>query len=175
MWVSSSSGETGEIMPAVFVSIGSNIDPERNIPSSLKHLEERFGRLTASSIYANPPVGFQGPCFYNLVVKFHTELSVDSVSLYLAEIEMRHDRTRAGGKFSSHTIDLDLLLYGDSILHEGKLRLPREDITRYAFVLEPLAEIAPDEKHPITGKTYQELWLAFDKTDWRPQRISLKE
>ena len=79
-------------------------------------------------------------------------------------IEERHGRTRNSQKFSSRTLDVDLILYGDVCLEEASLHLPRDEITRYAFVLEPLAEIAPEHRHPVTRKTYAELWANFDKT-----------
>jgi 2-amino-4-hydroxy-6-hydroxymethyldihydropteridine diphosphokinase len=160
-------------MPEVFLSLGSNIDKEIHIPAALRDLEERFGPLTVSGLYENEPVGFQGPPFHNLVAAFHTGLPVRTVAAILAEIEARHGRTREGGKFASHTLDIDLLLYGDLILDEGRIRLPRDDITRCAFVLEPLAEIAPHKKHPVSGATYAKLWAGFDKSGWQRKRIAL--
>jgi 2-amino-4-hydroxy-6-hydroxymethyldihydropteridine diphosphokinase len=81
----------------------------------------------------------------------------------LHAIEDRHGRRREGPRFSSRTLDIDLLLYGDRVLDEGKLQLPRDEITRHAFVLWPLAEIAPNERHPVLGVTYDELWRNFDR------------
>jgi 2-amino-4-hydroxy-6-hydroxymethyldihydropteridine diphosphokinase len=150
-------------MPEVFLSIGSNIDRERHIPSALRELERRFGTLAVSSVYETAAVGFEGPAFHNLVVGFETEHSIPEIAEILTEIEELHGRTRQCKKFSSRTLDLDLLLYGDAVLREGKLNLPRDEITRYAFVLEPLAEIAPDRRHPVTGQSYQALWAGFDK------------
>ncbi|MGX2041508.1 2-amino-4-hydroxy-6-hydroxymethyldihydropteridine diphosphokinase [Methylocaldum sp. MU1018] len=162
-------------MPDVFLSIGSNIEREKHIPSALKELEERMGPLTVSSIYESEAVGFEGGRFYNLVAAFTTELSVSDIAKTLSEIENHHGRTRDSKKFSSRTLDIDLILYGDEVLQEGKFALPREDITRYAFVLEPLAEIAPNRKHPVIGESYGELWAKFDKTgakQWRVGAVS---
>jgi len=162
-------------MPDVFLSIGSNIEREKHIPSALKELEERVGSLTVSSIYESEAVGFEGARFYNLVAGFFTELPVSDIAKILSEIESNHGRTRNCKKFSSRTLDIDLILYGDAVLQEGKLTLPREDITRYAFVLEPLAEIAPNRKHPVIGESYGELWAKFDKTgikQWRVGSVS---
>jgi len=162
-------------VPDVFVSIGSNIDRERNVVSALKALEEHFGRLSVSSFYESDAVGFEGDPFFNLVVSFSTPLSVGEVVHQLADIERRHGRARESRKFSARTLDLDLLLYGDEILHVGKLRLPREEITRYAFMLEPLAELAPARRHPMLGLTYAELWAAFDKRSVGQRRLNLFE
>ncbi len=98
-------------------------------------------------------------------------MPLPELSPIFTEIEEMHGRTRQCKKFSSRTLDIDLLLYGDVVLEEGKLKLPRDEITRYAFVLEPLAEIAPDHKHPVSGQRYADLWAAFDKTGLAQQRL----
>lgn len=168
--VSSSNGACVQFMVEVFVSIGSNIDRERNVASALRMLEEQFGPLQVSSIFESEAVGFEGDPFFNLVVGFSTALSVQEVVARLAAIEERHGRTRNSKKFSARTLDLDLLLYGDEIRHLGKLELPRKEITRYAFMLEPLAELEPSRTHPVLKKTYAELWAEYDKTALRQHR-----
>lgn len=151
-------------MPTGYISIGSNIDKEINISSSLKALTQAFGEIAISSIYETEPVGFVGDSFYNLVVRFDSPLSAKEVANLLRQIELDHGRTRESKKFSSRTLDLDLILYGDQIINDGRLQIPRDEIEHYAFVLEPLAEIAADQKHPINGKTFLELWQAFDNS-----------
>lgn len=158
-------------MPEVFLSLGSNIDRERNVPSALAELERRFGPMVVSSVYETGAVGFEGPPFHNLVAAFSTEIPVRELAAILAEIEEQHGRLRESTKFSSRTLDVDLILYGDLVITEGKLKLPRPEVTRYAFVLEPLAEIAPDGKHPVTGERYADLWARFDKSGLDQRRI----
>jgi 2-amino-4-hydroxy-6-hydroxymethyldihydropteridine diphosphokinase len=158
-------------MAEVFLSIGSNIDREAHIPSALAELEQRFGPLTVSSIYETAAVGFEGPPFHNLVVAFSTDLPVEKVAEILTDIEERHGRTRQCKKFSSRTLDIDLILYNDLVRREDKPNLPRDEIIRYAFVLEPLAEIAPNQRHPITGERYADLWARFDKSGLSQRRI----
>ena len=160
-------------MPTGYISIGSNIDKEANIPSSLEALTRTFGNLLTSSVYETEPVGFVGDSFYNLVVRFESDLTAKEVAKQLRQIELDHGRTRESQKFSARTLDLDLILYGDQIISDGRLQIPRDEIERYAFVLEPLAEIAPSEKHPISGKTYQELWQEFDKSGTQPIKVEL--
>ena len=160
-------------MPVGYISIGSNIDKETNIPSSLNALRQHLGEITVSSVYETEPVGFIGDSFYNLVVRFHSKLSAKEVAKTLRQIELEHGRSRDSQKFSSRTLDLDLILYGDQIISDGRLQIPRDEIERYAFVLEPLAEIAGDEKHPISSKSYRELWDHFDKSNLLRKIVAL--
>lgn len=159
-------------MPTGYISIGSNIERDQHIPSSLKALKQQFGELTLSSVYETAAVGFAGDAFYNLIVGFKADLSAKAVAKILREIELEHGRTRDCQKFSARTLDLDLILYGDLVLSDGRLQIPRDEIERYAFVLEPLAEIAPKLKHPIKHINYAELWRSFDKSALQQQRIN---
>ena len=155
-----------------YISIGSNIDKDKNILASLQALEHCFGQLTISSIYESEPVGFTGDNFYNLVVGFNSDLGVKEVARLLRQIELDNGRTRNCQKFSARTLDLDLILCDDLILNDGRLQIPRDEIERYAFVLEPLAEIAPTLKHPISHLSYAELWEKFDKTNLKQKRVT---
>lgn len=149
-------------MPRVFLSLGSNIDREHNIRSAVKALRERFGTLELSQVYESEAVGFEGDAFYNLVAVFDSDEDVHAINRALGGIEDSHGRDRSGPRFSSRTLDIDLLLYDDLVLDENGLRLPRGEITRNAFVLLPLAELAPEVRHPLDGRRYAELWAAFD-------------
>lgn len=162
-------------MAQVYVSVGSNIDRERNISAALQGLTELYGELQLSSVYASAAVGFDSEPFYNLVLGYTTDQSPQTVQAELHRIEDSLGRLRTGA-LSARTLDLDLLLYDDLVMSEGKLVLPREDITRYAFVLGPLAEIAATARHPVSGVTYADMWAAFDdskqaltRVDWPPQ------
>ncbi|MDO9212924.1 MAG: 2-amino-4-hydroxy-6-hydroxymethyldihydropteridine diphosphokinase [Methylococcales bacterium] len=154
-----------------YISIGSNIDKEIHIPASLRALERQFGTLTISSIYESDAVGFSGDAFHNLIVGFDSDLDVKTVAKQLRDIELDNGRTRNSQKFSARTLDLDLILYGDLIISDGRLQIPRDEIEKYAFVLEPLAEIAPTDIHPVSGINYAELWQQFDKTDLQQHKI----
>lgn len=154
-----------------YISIGSNIDKELHITASLRALEQHFGVLTVSSIYESDAVGFSGDAFHNLIVGFDSDLDVKAVAKQLRQIELDNGRTRDSQKFSARTLDLDLILYGDLIISDGRLQIPRDEIEKYAFVLEPLAEIAPAATHPVSGVSYGELWEKFDKTNLNQHKI----
>jgi len=157
-------------MAQVYVSIGSNIERERNIESALQALAAAYGDLQQSSVYQSAAVGFDSAPFYNLVVGFQTDASPQSVQETLHRIEDGHGRLRTAA-LAARTLDLDLLLYDDLVIQSGKLVLPRADIDRYAFVLGPLAEIAGDRRHPLSGIRYADMWSAFDTTGQELQRI----
>jgi 2-amino-4-hydroxy-6-hydroxymethyldihydropteridine diphosphokinase len=151
-------------MPQVFVSIGSNIERERHVRSALKALRERFGQLTVSRVFESEAVGFAGDDFFNLVVGFDTAATVWEVVACLRDIELAHARDRRAPRFSSRTLDLDLLLYGDLVMEAQGVKLPREEINHYAFVLGPLAEIAGEMRNPRNGRRFADLWREFDQT-----------
>ena len=160
-----------KFVPDCFISVGSNIDKELYVPASLHALEHLFGKLLVSSVYESEPVGFSGDSFYNLVVGFNSGLPITEILQNLKQIESENGRIRNGQKFSAHTLDLDLILYGDLTVTQGNVQIPRQDIEIYAFVLEPLAEIAPDLKHPLLSISYKNLWENFSKTDLKQKRI----
>jgi len=159
-------------MPTVFVSIGSNIDRENNIRAGINALKQQFGELTLSSVYEADAVGFNGDPFLNLMVSFKTTRPPSDVDSLLDHIEKQNGRTSEQKKFNPRTLDLDLILYDDYISEDPGLEVPRSEITRYAFVLEPLAEIAGHLKHPILNIRYDELWRSFDKQNIIQQRIN---
>lgn len=159
-------------MITVYVSVGSNIDREAHIRAGIAAMRIHFGELTLSTVYEADAVGFDGDPFLNLIVAFKTELSPKEVDLLLDKIEKDNGRTPDQKKFNPRTLDLDLTLYGDYISEDPTLEIPRSEITRYAFVLEPLAEIAGGLKHPVLNKTYAELWQLFDSSKVTQKPIS---
>lgn len=161
-------------MARVWISLGSNIEREHNIRAALHDLQGEFGSLLISPVYESEAVGFSGDAFYNLVVGIDTDRPVQELMTRFRAIESAHGRTREGGGFASRTLDIDLLTYGDAVISVQGTRLPRDEITRYAFVLLPLSELAGDSVHPELGETYQALWARFDQTAQRLWPIPFK-
>ena len=148
-------------MARAYLSLGSNLDSERNIASALDALRARFGTLIVSPTYRTAAVGFDGPDFLNLAVGLDTDLPPQELDDWLHALEDRHGRDRSGPRFSSRTLDVDLLLYDDLALRgERNLELPRPELARHAFVLQPMADIAPDLIHPTLGRSLGALWRA---------------
>lgn len=149
-------------MATVYLGLGSNIDPEKNLGLAVRELRARYGELDISTVYRSAAVGFDGDDFLNLVVRLWSD---DTALEICEEIERLHNlsgRVRGSEKWGSRPLDIDLLLYNDLIVDEPPVRVPRSDILEYSFVLRPLAELAPDIVHPVTGKTMLEIWQDFD-------------
>lgn len=150
-------------MSYIYISIGSNINREYHVKHGLTELAKAFGALTLSSLYESKAVGFDGSDFYNMVVGVETSQSVEDVAKILRNIEFEYGREQQAKKFSPRTLDLDLLLYDELVLNTPA-QIPRDEITKNAFVLWPLAEIAENLKHPVINQSYGQLWNDFDKT-----------
>jgi 2-amino-4-hydroxy-6-hydroxymethyldihydropteridine diphosphokinase len=168
-------------MTAIYLSLGSNVERHKNITAALDALTVLFGALQISTVYESKSVGFDGSNFFNLVVGADTELSVSELSDTLKHIEDANGRKRNGPKFSPRTLDIDILTYGDFVGIEHGIEVPRAEITKNAFVLLPLAEIAAEVLHPQLQKSYRELWSGYDQTsqslwaidfEWRGKKIS---
>ncbi len=160
-------------MSRVYISIGSNIEAEKHVRLAVTELRRHYTEVRLSSVYESEAVGFKGDNFLNMVAGVDTDESVQTVSAVLHAIEDQHGRLRNGPRFSARTLDLDLLLYDDMICHEDGLQIPRDEITKNAFVLWPLAELDPHYRHPVGGQSMAELWDNYDRTSQRLWPIEL--
>ena len=163
-------------MTAVFVAAGSNIEPVANLRRALDVLVRHYPALRCSRAYRNAAVGFEGEDFVNLVVAFETDDGIREVLAQLHAAEAACGRERDAPKWAPRSMDLDVLLYGSMVTDEPGLVLPRPDLVRRAYMLGPMAELAPDLVHPTSGATMRELWESFDRNahqirpmdlDWR--------
>jgi 2-amino-4-hydroxy-6-hydroxymethyldihydropteridine diphosphokinase len=158
-------------VPAVYVGAGSNVEPERHLALAVAELAREFPGARASPWYRNRAVGFDGADFINLVVGFTTALPVRTVLERLHAIEARCGRERDAPRWAPRTMDLDVLLYGELVCDEPGLKLPRPDLLKRAYMLGPLAALAPEVMHPTARITIGELWRGFDRAAHPLERL----
>ncbi len=145
-------------MGKAYLSLGSNQQPEANLRSAFAALCARFGEVIASVVYRFPAVGFDGPDFLNAAAIIETDLDPFALNDWLHALEDAHGRDRSGPRFGDRPLDIDIVFYDDLVLEgAGHLQLPRDEL-KHAFVLKPLAEIAPEFVDPRSGRTLTALW-----------------
>lgn len=149
-------------MTEVYVAVASNDRPRTHIARALGLLRQHWPGLSVSRAFVNRPVGFDGAEFINLVVGFDTDESVAAVLATLGTIEAACDRKRGGAQPAAVSLDLDLLLYGDLVGEHAGKELPRPELLTRAYMLGPLADLAPGLAHPVLGRSMGELWRDFD-------------
>jgi 2-amino-4-hydroxy-6-hydroxymethyldihydropteridine diphosphokinase len=163
----------GLIMKRAFLGIGSNLGKrEDNLRIAIGRIVEETGRIEAvSSVYETEPWGFETDnLFLNMVVKVETSLEPQALLEALLRIEKSMGRRRDKEFYSSRIIDIDILFYDDIILNENYLKIPHPHLHERRFVLEPLAEIAPDFIHPVFNKKVSSL-LELCKDSGRIRKI----
>lgn len=147
-------------MGKAYLSLGSNLDAAVHLRGAIAALRERFGEVVLSPVYRTRAVGFDGADFYNSAAIVDSELEPQALNDWLHALEDRHGRDRSGPRYSDRTLDIDIVLYDDRTFDgPGNLRIPRPEL-KHAFVLRPLAEIAPTLVVPGDGRTLAELWRA---------------
>ncbi|MCS6947852.1 MAG: 2-amino-4-hydroxy-6-hydroxymethyldihydropteridine diphosphokinase [Steroidobacteraceae bacterium] len=160
-------------MTRVYVAVGSNVEPEKNLAAAWRALSARWPGAVVSSVYRSAPVGFDGDDFLNCVVGFDTAEPLAAVLEQLHAIEAQCGRPRSAPQYGPRRMDLDVLLFGDLRGEFPGAVLPRPDLLRRAYMLGPLAEIAPDLQHPTAGQTIGELWRRFDRAAHPLTRVAV--
>lgn len=168
-------------MPLLTLSLGSNQRAEYHLRQALDGLTEHFGELRLSSVFESRAVGFQGGNFLNMVVAVDTDEPLEQIAAWLKALEAANGRQHTEKKFSSRTLDVDILTWGSVCGRYAGILLPRSEITENAYVLWPLSEVCSECVDPHSGQTYARLWAAYDKNrqslwpidfEWRGQKIS---
>jgi 2-amino-4-hydroxy-6-hydroxymethyldihydropteridine diphosphokinase len=145
-------------MSRAYLSLGSNIDAVNHLRIAAAALRERFGNIVMSKVYRTRAVGFDGPDFHNTAAVIDTDLDPYELNAWLHALEDAYGRDRSGPRYGDRTLDIDIVLFDDRVLEgPGNLRIPRPEL-KHAFVLRPLAEIAPEVVVPGTGLTLAQLW-----------------
>lgn len=149
-------------MGVAYLSLGSNIAPGHNLRAALVALRGRFGAVALSPVYRTEAVGFAGDAFLNAAARIESDLDPHALDAWLHALEDAQGRRRDVPRFSSRPLDIDLLLYDDVVLRgAGNLELPRPELAEQAFVLRPMAELAPALVHPTLGRSLASLWDDF--------------
>lgn len=160
-------------MSTTYLSLGSNIDPEENIRSAIRALHDAFDSVVLSPIYRSESFGFEGGDFINLAAAVETDRGPLEIKRFLTGLENRHGRDRDVPRFSDRTLDIDILLYDDLWLLSPELEIPRDEILEAPHVLKPLADLAPDLRHPLNRKTFSDLWEEAPFRDAPLKQITL--
>jgi 2-amino-4-hydroxy-6-hydroxymethyldihydropteridine diphosphokinase len=174
--------QTTYVRKTVYLSLGSNVgDREANLRTAIERLGSLGEVAAVSSIYETEPVEYtQQPWFLNCVVKLQTEKMPKQLLSQLLGIEQSMGRRRYGQQGPTRvkgprTIDIDILLFGHSIVDAAGLTIPHPAMHERRFVLEPLAEIAPDERHPVFKRTVRELRDALPAGPPVVKRVTAKQ
>jgi 2-amino-4-hydroxy-6-hydroxymethyldihydropteridine diphosphokinase len=161
-------GRVSGLVP-VYIAAGSNVEPERHLTQAVEALEQAFPGIRFSPWYQNRAAGFEGEDFINFAAGFMTQLPLQEVIRRLHLIEALCDRHRDAPRWAPRTMDLDLLLYGGQVSEVPPL--PRPDLVKRAYMLGPLADLAPDLVHPTAQLTIRELWQRFDQRSHPLHRV----
>lgn len=148
-------------MSVAYLGLGSNVNARAHIAAGISALREKFSDVRLSPAYQTAAVGFDGDDFINLTASIDTALQPIELKNFLNDLEDRHGRLRDVPKFSDRTLDIDILLFDDLYLLSPVLEIPRPEIMKFAHVLKPLADLAPDLVHPINRKTIDEIWRDY--------------
>jgi 2-amino-4-hydroxy-6-hydroxymethyldihydropteridine diphosphokinase len=147
-----------QTMRVAYLSLGSNENAQLHLQRAATELRDQFKQVIFSPIYRTPALGFEGPDFLNAAAIIHTAMGVVELDRWLHKLEDAHGRRRDVPRFSSRCLDIDIIFFDDIIFKgEKNLEIPRPEL-KHAFVLKPLADIAPSYQDPVSKKMLLEIW-----------------
>jgi 2-amino-4-hydroxy-6-hydroxymethyldihydropteridine diphosphokinase len=156
-----------------YISLGSNIEPEANLRAAVAALRKRFGEVVLSPVYRSPAAGFRGPDFLNAIALVDSDIHPFALNDWLHALEIAQGRDRRDAAYSNRPLDIDIIYFGELVLDgPGDFQLPRPEL-HHAFVLKPLADVAPDFVDPIRGMTLARLWAAHPQHDNPPEQVDV--
>jgi 2-amino-4-hydroxy-6-hydroxymethyldihydropteridine diphosphokinase len=163
---------SGPTCPA-YLSLGSNIEPEKNLRMAIVALRARFGDVRVSPVYRTRAVGFSGPDFLNAIAVVQSDINPFALHKWLHRLEEAQGRDRRDAAYSNRPLDIDIIYFGDLVLDgPGEFLLPRPEL-KHAFVLKPLVDVAPDFVDPIRNATLAQLWKIHPEHATPPERVEL--
>ncbi|MCK6262307.1 2-amino-4-hydroxy-6-hydroxymethyldihydropteridine diphosphokinase [Vibrio sp. ZSDE26] len=151
-------------MITTYIGVGTNVERKKHVEAAIHELSLLGEDLKLSTIYECPSVGFDSAAFYNLVVEMKTSLPLIDLSQSLRKIELNWGRCEFAAKFQDRTLDLDIILFGNEV-SESDPQLPRSDIFKYPFVIQPLYELCPDLIIPSDGRAVRQVWCQYSDLD----------
>jgi 2-amino-4-hydroxy-6-hydroxymethyldihydropteridine diphosphokinase len=154
----------------IYIAVGSNIEPERNIAEALDRLKRYVHIKAISTFYRTAPIGRpEQSAFLNGVWQVGTVRTARALKFgVLRQIESELGRVRTEDKYAARTIDLDIAVYGDTVINEPDLRIPDPDIRQRPFIAVPLLELAPSLVLPDTGERLSSLAISNARADLEP-------
>jgi 2-amino-4-hydroxy-6-hydroxymethyldihydropteridine diphosphokinase len=156
-----------------YLSLGSNLEPEANLAAAVAALRARFGEVVVSPVYRSPADGFDGPDFLNAIVGVDSDIHPFALDEWVHALEEAHGRDARDADYSNRPLDIDIIYFGELVLEgPGDFQLPRPEL-HHAFVLKPLADIAPDFVDPIRNKTLAQLWAAHPRHRDPPAQVDV--
>ncbi len=157
-----------------YLSLGSNVEPETHLRNAVAALRERFGDVVVSPVYRTPAVGFKGPDFLNAIVVIDCDIHPFALNEWAHALEMVQGRDRRDASYSNRTLDVDIIYFGDLVLEgPGEFQLPRPEL-HHAFVLKPLADVAPEFVDPVRNMTLARLWASHPDAATPPMQVDIE-
>ena len=159
----------------VVFSLGSNIDPASHLAYALNEIDQKYGLVKVSHVYETSPVNLKKqPAFWNMVAAVETSDPPIQIKKWLTGLEKKGGRVRKGNPNGPRTLDVDLILWNESLVTNQKFLIPHPDIAQKAFVLFPLTEIFPSLKHPRLNLSYLEMAARFNDSNQKIKMLPIE-